>query len=136
LLTSALNGIFALTLGFGLIASVWTPAALAGIAVALYAAFLVAAWFYCGRDIVGCAELCEVPSHARRVFHATLDLLGGTGSNWVRAERTADLAGASIAVDNAAEAEKRPSPAPERGAVPHEREEPLQSNPADRQTRS
>lgn len=107
----AVNGMFALTLGFGLLAGVWTPAALAGMAVALYSAFLTAAWFYCGRDIIGRAELAEVPRHIRRVLRAAIDFLSGARSGWVRAERLGDFSvGASLTRrQRAAEAEKGPA---------------------------
>jgi cellulose synthase/poly-beta-1,6-N-acetylglucosamine synthase-like glycosyltransferase len=107
LLAFAVNGIFALTLGFGLIAGIWIPGMLAGMAVALFAAFLIAAWFYCGRDIIGRAELAEVPRHTWRVLRAAVDLLGGKRSSWVRAERAADLLpGSTPTIDSATEAEK------------------------------
>jgi hypothetical protein len=107
LLAFAVNGIFALTLGFGLIASVWIPGMLAGMAVALFATFLIAAWFYCGRDIIGRAELAEVPRHTWRVLRAAVDLFVGTRSSWERAERASDfLSRSTRTIDSSTEAEK------------------------------
>jgi len=107
LLGFATNGIFALTIGFGLIASVWFPAVIAGLAVAFFVGFLTAAWFYCGRNLIGPAELIKVPRHIWKVLFAAVDLLRGSRSSWLRAERTAGfLPGSTLTIDTPCEAEE------------------------------
>lgn len=104
LLGFAVGGIFALTLGFALLAGSWIPAGLAGLAGLQYTAFLTGAWWYCGRDLIGRAELAEAPHHARRVLQAATDFFVGARSGWVRAERlTPVLDGASVAAAGPAE---------------------------------
>lgn len=93
LLAFLIVGMCAVTVGFGVLTGGWFPSVLAGAAFALYSASLTAAWFYCGRDLIGRAELVEAPRHALRVLCAAVEFLAGKRSSWVRADRPNDASG-------------------------------------------
>jgi hypothetical protein len=90
LLALAILLLFASSLRLGLLSGLWVPAALSGTALSLFVGTLAAAWFYCGRDLIGRAELADAPRHAYRVAQAAFAFMRGARSSWVRAERNGD----------------------------------------------
>jgi cellulose synthase/poly-beta-1,6-N-acetylglucosamine synthase-like glycosyltransferase len=65
----------------------WAPLALAILASALYASSLVAAWYVCGRDLIGLEELKQLPRHIIMVMGSALNLARGHKVPWVRTDR-------------------------------------------------
>jgi hypothetical protein len=63
------------------------PFGLAVLANALFAFSLGAAWYICGRDLVGGKEIGQLPKHVLMVMHSVLSLARGQTTNWIRADR-------------------------------------------------
>jgi cellulose synthase/poly-beta-1,6-N-acetylglucosamine synthase-like glycosyltransferase len=65
----------------------WSPLAFAALASALFASSLVAAWWVCGRDLIGPEEVKRLPRHIIMVMSSALNLARGHKVPWVRTNR-------------------------------------------------
>jgi hypothetical protein len=65
----------------------FAPLAFATLANALFASSLLAAWYVCGRDLIGLAEVKQLPRHIIMVMGSALNLARGHKVPWLRADR-------------------------------------------------
>jgi cellulose synthase/poly-beta-1,6-N-acetylglucosamine synthase-like glycosyltransferase len=65
----------------------WAPLAVAAVASALFASPLLAAWYVCGRDLIGLEEVQRLPRHIVMVMGSVLNLARGHKVPWVRSDR-------------------------------------------------
>lgn len=87
-LLAAAHAVLLLVCGFWFwLTAAALPVMLAAIGAFMFFASLALAWFYCGRGLVGFAELRAVPMYLGRILNAGFSFVSGRRSQWVRAQR-------------------------------------------------
>ena len=87
LLALAHSSFFTLSISWFALSGSWLPLALAALCNGMLAFSIIVAWFVCGRDLIGWAELREIPLHILMVLRASIGFLRGNRSAWMRADR-------------------------------------------------
>lgn len=65
----------------------WAPLALAILASALLVSSVAAAWCVCGRDLIGVAEVKQLPRHIITVMGSAFNFARGNKVPWLRSDR-------------------------------------------------